>query len=328
MTYTARVLVVADDPSASEALAHAVEGLGDLHFAAGCETAAEAMKQNPIDLVLLDADTADGDGLAACRILRQEFPRTAVIFVTSIGEEGLEIEALSAGAVDCIRKPISPPVVRARVGVHLRLAALGAELNALGGRDPLTGVANRRTLDERLNVEWCRAARQWQALGLLAIDIDYLERYNERYGRPQGDDCLRRVAQFISATVVRAGDLVALYDGGAFAALLPGSTLKNAVALGEKLACGVRALAIPHEGSDAAPHVTVSIGAASMLPPIQPHGIGSAPKEPADRADSGQSLAQELLDRAREALRAAKAEGRDRVCADPSEPEAETSSFL
>ncbi|SDW39382.1 diguanylate cyclase [Thiocapsa roseopersicina] len=315
VTAIARILIVDDDPSAIEVLAQALEGQGELYFAVSGTDALAVMANDPADLILLDADMPDLDGFATCRILGQTYPEVPVIFVTAFGDEGHEIRALEAGAVDFIHKPIKPPIVRARVGVHIKLAALNVELHSLSNRDPLTGIANRRALDERLALEWRRAARCRQPLGLLMIDVDHFKRYNDRYGHIQGDDCLRRVARAVAETANRSGDLVARYGGEEFVVLVSGDSLESAVALGEKVCAAVRALAIPHDESDAAPIVTVSIGIAGEVP-FPPAVQFSATDPPVDGAAAGLRPIESLISRADRALYTAKAAGRNRVCVD------------
>jgi diguanylate cyclase (GGDEF)-like protein len=319
MTTTARILIVDDDPMSIEVLAQALEGLGELCFATGGVDALSLMADDPADLVLLDANMPDLDGFATCQILKQEYPDVPVLFVTVFSEVGHELRALKAGAVDFIHKPIRPAVVRARVGVHLKLYTLNTELRVLSDRDALTGIANRRALDDRLDQEWRRATRQRQPLGLLMVDIDHFKRYNDHYGHPQGDDCLRRVAQTLAATVTRTGDLVARYGGEEFVVLLPSSSQETTVALGEKICAAVRVLAIPHVDSDTASQVTVSIGAASATPSLPPNVTGAS----AARRALGLPSVEALLARADRALYAAKAAGRNRVCVDTSGTQAE-----
>ncbi|WP_295452336.1 diguanylate cyclase [uncultured Thiodictyon sp.] len=315
MITTVRILIVDDDPAAIEALEHALAGLGELCCATGGAQALALMADDPVDLVLLDANMPDLDGFATCHSIKQEYPDIPVIFVTAFGDEVHEVRALKAGAVDFVHKPIKPPVVRARVGVHLRLNALNAELRALSGRDALTGIANRRALDNQLVLEWRRAARQRQPLGLLMIDIDHFKRYNDYYGHVRGDDCLRQVAQVLAAMANRAGDLVARYGGEEFAVLLAGSNLEGAGTLAGKICAAVRALAIPHVHSAVAPYVTVSIGVASGVPAIDPTRQGAnATSQSAANAAPVLQRVQVLLARADRALYAAKAAGRDRVC--------------
>jgi diguanylate cyclase (GGDEF)-like protein len=311
MTAAARILIVDDDPTAIETLDHALEGVGEVCFATSGTAALAFMQQEPADLVLLDANMPQLDGFATCKALKQDYPELPVIFVTAFNEEGRELQALQAGAVDFIHKPIRPPVVRARVGVHLQLAAQQAALHLLNDRDPLTGIANRRVWDERLAMEWRRATRQRQPIGLLMIDIDYFKRYNDSYGHVQGDACLRQVAQALTATVTRAGELVARYGGEEFAVLLPGSTREVASALAAKICAAVRALAIPHADSAVAPWVTLSIGVASEAPALP---VTVAGGQPTANGAAGLVAAEELVRQADRALYAAKAGGRDRVC--------------
>jgi diguanylate cyclase (GGDEF)-like protein len=321
VTEPPRILIVDDDPTAIEVLGDALEGLGEVCFASSGVDALDLLTHYPVDLVLLDANMPDLDGFATCQILKQEYPNIPVIFVTAFTADGYELRALKAGAVDFIHKPIKPPVVRARVGVHLQLGALTTELRAMSNRDSLTGIANRRALDERLTLEWRRAARHRQPLALLMTDIDHFKRYNDLYGHLHGDDCLRQVAQTLAATCTRAGDMVARYGGEEFAILLAGSDLKTAVAVATKICNVVRTLAIPHADSDAAPHVTLSLGVASGVPSIPAAVLALAKKGPplTEGIVELQST-EDLLGRADRALYAAKAAGRNRICLDDSPP--------
>ncbi|HPB75955.1 MAG TPA: diguanylate cyclase [Chromatiaceae bacterium] len=227
-------------------------------------------------------------------------------------------------------------MVRARVAMHLKLKAQNDLLQRLCNQDPLTGVANRRALDERLATEWRRAARRQFPLALLMIDIDYFKAYNDYYGHIAGDLCLERVGQALAKTVSRAEDLVARYGGEEFAVLLAGSGPDEALALAEKVRLAVRALAIPHARSSASDCVSLSIGVASIQPvfdatagvhpPPDPSDQPGRPAEPEQRDQSaspdypaaghlsGFRLSQELFARADQALYAAKAGGRNRVC--------------
>lgn len=316
MESIARILIVDDDPAAIEVLDNALEGAGDVRCATSDPDALALLAKYPIDLVLLDAQMPGMDGFATCYAIQQHYPSIPIIFVTAASDFGNEIRALEAGASDFISKPINPPVVRVRVGVHLKLKAHIDLLRFLSVRDPLTGVANRRALDERLSQEWRRAARHQQPLSLLMIDVDHFKAYNDYYGHTQGDACLHQVAQALAATVNRAGDLVARYGGEEFAVLLAGSPLAVAVALAEKIRAALHALDIPHARSTTGPQVTISIGAASLLPAPLPDS--ATPPDAALAAPDGASgfpLARTLFDQADQALYAAKAAGRNRVSA-------------
>jgi diguanylate cyclase (GGDEF)-like protein len=315
---TAQILIVDDEPAAIQALHQALQGLGDMRFATGGANALALLAAHPFDLVLLDAHMPGLDGYATCRALQRYHPDLPVIFVAAAGERGHEVRALEAGAIDFISKPINTPVVRARVRVHLRLKAQSDLLRTLSTRDPLTDLPNRRALDQRLAQEWRRAARQQLPLSLLLADLDHFKAYNDHYGHLQGDDCLRAVATALAGTVVRAGDLCVRFGGEEFAVLLPASALAAATALAEKVRAAVRALAIPHARSDTAPHVTLSIGAASVRPTMprgEPAPVPGTPGGP-----PGLQLARALFDAADRALYAAKHAGRDGVAALPVPP--------
>jgi diguanylate cyclase (GGDEF)-like protein len=136
-------------------------------------------------------------------------------------------------------------------------------LENLSTTDGLTGISNRRRFDEFLEREWRRSMRECSELSLLLIDIDYFKEFNDRYGHLMGDDCLRQVAAALERTVRRAGDLVARYGGDEFACVLPGTGGERAVKVAQKIVDEIARLNIPHAGSTAAGHVTVSIGAAA-----------------------------------------------------------------
>ncbi|MGB7481889.1 MAG: sensor domain-containing diguanylate cyclase [Burkholderiaceae bacterium] len=131
----------------------------------------------------------------------------------------------------------------------------------LSRTDGLTGLSNRRTLDEALAREWRRAQRAGAPLAVLFVDIDRFKNYNDHYGHQAGDDALAAVAQAIGEAIRRPGDTAARYGGEEFVAVLPDTDLGGALAVAAAIHDAVRALAIPHERSDY-PLLTVSIGAA------------------------------------------------------------------
>ena len=171
-------------------------------------------------------------------------------------------------------------------------------LQNLAARDGLTGIANRRAFDDRLQLEWLRAQREGLPLSLCLIDVDFFKRYNDGYGHQQGDECLRQVASGIASSLFRPGDLAARYGGEEFAVIMPGTKDNGAHAVAERICERIREIDLLHEHSDVAAHVTVSIGAATMTPlPDQPFS--------------------ELVAAADHALYAAKHAGRNRVMLAP-----------
>ncbi|MFN8433374.1 MAG: diguanylate cyclase [Anaerolineales bacterium] len=159
--------------------------------------------------------------------------------------------------------------------------------------DGLTGLANRRHFDARLNQEWDTALRDVRPVALLLVDVDRFKKYNDANGHIKGDECLRQIAEVLMSAGRRQYDLAARYGGEEFALILPGSTAKNAAKRAEALRKKVLALKIPHRGSPTK-YITVSIGVAALTP--------TASTQPAD-----------LIARADQALYDAKKQGRNRV---------------
>ena len=146
---------------------------------------------------------------------------------------------------------------------ELRIA--NQHLDELASLDGLTGLANRRGFDRRLEREWRRAVECGEPIALMMIDIDHFKLFNDRYGHVAGDDCLRDVSEALSVVTLEDAVLVARYGGEEFALLLPGLDDARANALAEAGRQAVEALAIPHAGAPCG-RVTVSIGVASLLP--------------------------------------------------------------
>jgi diguanylate cyclase (GGDEF)-like protein/PAS domain S-box-containing protein len=160
---------------------------------------------------------------------------------------------------------------------------LETRLETLAIEDGLTGLANRRRFDERLREEWARAYRDRSCLGLLMIDVDHFKAYNDEYGHPAGDACLRKVAAIIAAETQRTGDLAARYGGEEFAMLLPNTDAAGCERIGERIRKSIREAGLVHAASPSG-RVTASIGGAACHPTRErTAGTGSL-VEAADRA--------------------------------------------
>lgn len=127
-------------------------------------------------------------------------------------------------------------------------------------------IANRRAFDQGIDREWRRAARNQRSLALLMVDVDRFKQYNDQYGHAEGDECLKRVATALEVAVVRPGDLVARYGGEEMAVLLPETDLDGAVCVAERIHRSLADEAIPFPDSPDGRFLTVSIGAAAILP--------------------------------------------------------------
>ncbi len=147
-------------------------------------------------------------------------------------------------------------LVRELSGVHERLKQLSRS-------DGLTGLFNRRHFQEYYQHVWERAQYDQSPVSVLMIDVDHFKKYNDRYGHPAGDECLRQVASVLEAQVRRPGDLVARYGGEEFIAVLPNTDADAAAAVAERVRQAIGALNMRHEASPTHPVVTLSVGVAS-----------------------------------------------------------------
>jgi diguanylate cyclase (GGDEF)-like protein len=123
------------------------------------------------------------------------------------------------------------------------------KLEILSATDGLTGLANRRQFDTVWQQEWQRAARQGLPLAVIMLDVDLFKAFNDRYGHPAGDACLRQVAQVLAQCTRRSGELAARYGGEEFVVVLPNTTVEQAMDTAEAIRNGVLSLAISHERS-------------------------------------------------------------------------------
>ena len=148
--------------------------------------------------------------------------------------------------------------------IALEMHRLNEQLTRLSTTDALTGVGNRRLFDQMLRTEWLRASRRGEWVGLLMIDIDHFKEYNDHYGHPAGDTCLREVARRVGESVRRGGELVARYGGEEFVLLLPGADLDVTRAVAERCRQLIDDAKIEHRASATSAWLSVSIGIASQ----------------------------------------------------------------
>ncbi|WP_243372826.1 sensor domain-containing diguanylate cyclase [Microvirga solisilvae] len=224
-----------------------------------------------------------------------------VVLLTAVSEE----EALANWAKEFKIRSAGVAVLVSIIGVlGWRLARelrrreqVEAELAVLATTDGLTGLANRRNFDHRLETEWLRACRDGTPLSLFLIDVDQFKSYNDIYGHQQGDECLRKVARVIADSVKRPSDFVARYGGEEIVVLLPDTDEAGAGMVAEKIRSQVEALAVHHEANPPSYTLTISIGSVTQNPAF-------------DRSVTGPA---ELIHMADKALYRAKQGGRNRV---------------
>lgn len=173
------------------------------------------------------------------------------------------------------------------------MAAANDRLTVIASLDLVSGLANRRGFQSRLDFEWMKALQSNSQLSVLMIDVDHFKLFNDTYGHPEGDACLSRIGEVLATTADTCAGFAARYGGEEFCLLLPNGNPARATQVAEKVRATVEGLAIPHLTS-ACKTVTVSIGVATITP-------GAA--QPQD----------DLIEAADAALYAAKRRGRNAV---------------
>jgi len=307
---SANILIVDDDITVIQVLAKTLTAIGRVRYALNGADALRLALQEPPDVFLLDADMPGMSGfevLSAMR-LQPSLEQVPTIFITSHNSEEMEEKGLASGAADFIGKPFRPAIVAARVKTQLRLKLAVDRLRTLSAIDALTGIANRRTLDEALMMECKRTQRSHTPLSVLMLDVDHFKCFNDTYGHGAGDDALIGIARAMRACTNRPADLPARYGGEEFALILPDTDGAGAMTVASSLMANVARLKIPHTASGTG-FLTVSIG------------VGCFDKESARWADCREGLrdvsasspsacASALLTTADQALYAAKSNGR------------------
>lgn len=268
-----KLLIVDDQPANIRVMAEALRDDYELFFATSGERALEIVAAGGIELVLLDVVMPGLDGFEVCRRMKADEATSLipVFFVTAREEVGDEARGFDLGAVDYITKPIQPPIVRARVRTHIELKRTRDLLESLASIDAVTTIANRRRFDSSIDTEWKRCARSQSPLTVAIADVDFFKSFNDTYGHTRGDECLRSVALAIRSIARRPGDLAARYGGEEFALVLPETDGEAARTIMDSMLEAVRGLAIAHGGSSCADHVTISAGAATIVPRIDAH---------------------------------------------------------
>jgi two-component system chemotaxis family response regulator WspR len=292
------VLLVDDQALVAEGIRRMIADEPDIefHYCSDPKKAVHEAIACKASVILQDLVMPDVDGMTLVRFYRNN-PATQnvpVIVLSSKDDPKIKSEAFGQGATDYLVKLPERIELLARIRAHaksyvvqkerdeafknlslmqeqlekmnLELARSNRELQRLSSLDGLTSLANRRQFDETLEQEWQRTSRTDMPLSLIFADIDFFKRYNDHYGHQAGDDCLKQVAQALKSTVHRPADLVCRYGGEEFVMILPDTTAEGALAVAEKMLRSVANLNIEHENSDAAGHVTLSIGVATANP--------------------------------------------------------------
>ena len=296
-----RILIIDDNVASIRLLSGMLKDLGRIFFATSGQAGIEMAREQRPHLILLDVEMPALNGYEVCRLLKEnpETENVSIIIVTAHSGMESEIQALEAGAVDFITKPLNHPVVRARVQSQLKLLHQAIALQRLADRDGLTGLFNRRYFDQLIETEFQRHRHQQKWLGLALLDIDHFKAFNDGYGHLEGDACLKTIASTLEASLKRDGEAVVRFGGEEFVVLLPHTSLEEASRAGAHLCEAIRSLAYPHRFAPVPGVVTISVGVSALVP------------------DASNSV-HALINSADTALYRAKSEGRDRMIAMPA----------
>ena len=298
-----RILVVDDHEDNVEVLRARLEARGyDVRGAMSGQEALDTVAGWWPDLVLLDVMMPDMDGLEVVRRLKADrsLPFIPVIMQTALDSTERMVAGLEAGADDYVTKPINFAELEARVRSLLRIKKLQQDLGErerelsqmndklmhISLTDGLTGVDNRRALEQRLHEMFEHSLRLHEPVACVMCDIDHFKKVNDTYGHAAGDEVLKQFAEILSHEA-REIDRVGRYGGEEFLLLLPGTVLDAAVTFAERVRQRVEAHTFSFEGGTLTK--TVSLGVASW-----PHPRINGREEMLKAADDALYVAKEM----------------------------------
>lgn len=253
------ILIVEDEIINIHSLSRILRATARLCFATSGAEALELAESLKAEIVLLDIMLPDISGFEVCKRLKNN-PATSkctIIFVTSLDSDEEEAHGLRMGAMDYIKKPFDPTIVRERVQNQLNLTLAYRELEELSTTDFLTGAFNRRYFTEISTTELKRHQRHNKNTSVMILDIDHFKEVNDTYGHSVGDRALRHLVQ-ICRDNLREEDIFARYGGEEFCILLPETDASTAREAAERLRQSIENT--PMELDEQHLHLTVSIG--------------------------------------------------------------------
>jgi len=260
----ARILIVDDHEDNIELLRARLEARGYvIESAMDGEQALRCVDQSPPDLILLDVMMPRIDGFEVVRRLKanRSLPFIPIILQTALDSTEHKVEGLDAGADDYITKPINFAELEARVKSMLRikrlqdaleerereLSEVNARLLKIAQTDSLTGLDNRRYLEERLEEAFGHSRRLKEPLAVVLCDLDRFKSVNDTHGHQAGDAVLKQLARILKQEA-REIDRVGRYGGEEFMLLLPGTVLDAAVTFAERARKAVEAHTFSFDG--------------------------------------------------------------------------------
>ncbi len=230
------MLSVDDDGELRELLHELICQMGHASVtAADGVDALEKMEEKQFDIVITDINMPRLNGVGLIKRITSDFSDTDVIAITGYQTEYNYTDIIALGASDFISKPINIDEFEAKIKRIVRERNMRFELRRLSTCDALTGLYNRRHLDDTLQNEAIRASRQHYDLYLLLIDIDNFKVYNDKYGHQQGDRLLQELARIILRSIRDNVDSGYRYGGDEFAATILHANPQQALMVAERL---------------------------------------------------------------------------------------------
>lgn len=238
------------------------------------EEALQLLENTPVDMIIMDVEMPGLNGFETTRLIREWLAGhwIPIIFVTGLNEDENYREGIEAGGDDYLIKPVSFMIIKAKIRAMERIAEmrdqlhqLNAELEALSQLDSLTQIYNRRTFNDLAQQQWALAKRHQQPISALMIDVDHFKLFNDHYGHPAGDTCLKKVTQAIKSCLHRSADILGRYGGEEFVVLLPETDAKGAMQVAHAISEALQHMQVRHDVSPTTNYVTASIGGATCL---------------------------------------------------------------
>jgi two-component system cell cycle response regulator len=299
----AQVLLVDGRANSQERIVRALKPIAGVVAMSDAQAALFEAAESPFELVIVNSNFDDYDPLRLCSQLRS-LERTRflpVLLITEQGADEMIVRALELGVNDYIVRPLDPNELIARCLTQIKRKRYNDRLRAsvqqtieLAVTDALTGLHNRRYLDNHLTVLFNRSVQRGRPLSVLITDIDRFKLVNDVYGHDAGDQVLKEFAARVRSTV-RGADLACRFGGEEFVVVMPDTTAEVAAAVAERLRLAVESTPFELRGTGQTLNITASFGISSRLSTVL--------------------ASDELLKQADKALYDAKNGGRNRVVA-------------
>lgn len=264
-----KILVIDDSAFEIKVLTDILSDRYEIIFEKGGIEGIEAAQREYPMLILLDIIMPGMDGFEILNILKndEKTMNIPIIFLTALEDEQTEERGLMKGAVDYIKKPYNPNIVRARVATQVKMYRYRCTIEALMAMDGLTNVHNRNDFEVSKLRFWECAQKEQRPISFLYIDVDYFKKVNDTFGHAIGDVVLSGVAEIIKHGLKESDyHYVARYGGDEFIAILYGESKEEAVLIAEQIRSSVEEFKMMNGNESVT--VTVSLGGVTVIPQV------------------------------------------------------------